>query len=313
MLSLLLAGALAASAAPARVTVGAYVNDIHNLELASHSFAGDFYVWFKWKDARLDPASSAEFMNPYELWGHVRTTSYPKPQRLPDGSFYQVMRVQGRFASKLPLDDYPFDKQTLYMELEDSSRTREEIVFEADAQPVSRDAQLKLPGFTVGMPRLRVREHDYATAFGDPRAKGPAVFSRLRVEVPIERPAFTYSVKLLLPLLCVIFCAALIFLFDPRHVDARVGIGITALLTIVALQITLNEDLPDVDYLVLMDKIYLAAYVFVIAALAMVVVGTKLAEKDQNAKAMKLERRALIGLLLSFFGVLLLVVGPVLR
>lgn len=55
-----------------------------------------------------------------------------------------------------------------------------------------------------------------------------------------------------------------------------------------ALQITLNEDLPEVDYLILMDKIYIGAYFFVIGALAMVVRTTKL------------DRLALGGMLAAF-------------
>ena len=57
----------------------------------------------------------------------------------------------------------------------------------------------------------------------------------------------------------------------PRYVEGRIGLGITALLTLVALQLTSGASLPDVDYLMMIDKIYLLAYLFIILALARVV------------------------------------------
>jgi hypothetical protein len=49
------------------------------------------------------------------------------------------------------------------------------------------------------------------------------------------------------------------------------GLGITALLTLVALQLTSGATLPDVDYLMMIDKVFLLAYLFIILSLARVV------------------------------------------
>lgn len=286
MLALLLAAALGASAAPQKVVVGAYLNDLQSLDLKTHSYAADVYVWFRWREAKLDPASSMEVMNPYELWALTRVTDYERPLRLPTGELYQVVRLQGRFSTKMDLGDYPFDEQVLSIDLEDSRLTADDLEYSADPMGAARAPDLRLPGYVLGETSLKIFPRESPTRFGDPRAGRPAVFSRARLELPISRPPLTYSVKLLLPIACVIFCAALMSFFEPRHVDARVGIGITALLTIVALQITLNADLPDVDYLVLMDKIYLGAYLFVITGLALVVRTTK----HHTPRALRFER-----------------------
>lgn len=297
----LLLGALSASparaAAPAaldEVNVGAYVHDVQNLELKSHSYNVDLYIWFRWRNPALNPAATFEFINPFESWGHVKATDYEKPVRLPDGQFYQVVRCQGRFSSKLPLYDYPFDHQTLVVEFEDSSKSARDLAYVPDQDGVSVNPALELPGFAIGKPALKALPSTYPTNFGDPREPARSAFSRARLELPISRPLLPYSVKLLLPILCVIFCAALMFLFHPKYVDSRVGIGITALLTIVALQITLNDDLPEVAYLVLLDKIYLGAYLFVIAGLAVVVKTTWMIEHGSVPRAIRLDRRSLI-------------------
>jgi len=298
--ALILATASPASAKPSEVVVGAYLNDIQNLDLKTHSYEADVYLWFRWRGAQLDPAASVEFNNPNELWGHARSAAYEKPEKLPDGSFYQVLRVQGRFSRKLPLEQYPFDKQVLTVEFEDARHEAPDLVFVPDTPALAVNPDLKLPGYKLGAAKLEISEYVYPSGFGDPRRKAHTRYSRVSVSQAIERPALAYAVKLILPVLCVIFCASLLFLFNPRYVDARAGIGITALLTIVALQITLNEDLPEVDYLILMDKIYLGAYFFVIGALGVVVRTTKLVDQGKEARARSLDRWALGGMLAAF-------------
>jgi predicted small integral membrane protein len=62
------------------------------------------------------------------------------------------------------------------------------------------------------------------------------------------------------------------------------GLGITALLTLVALQLTSGAALPEVDYLMMLDKIYLLAYFFIIISLAHVV-ATSWRSGDPKAEA----------------------------
>ena len=61
--------AVAASPAPggpAKVVVGAYINDIQELDFKSNSYAIDLYVWFRWTPAAdFDPSKTMEFMNRY--------------------------------------------------------------------------------------------------------------------------------------------------------------------------------------------------------------------------------------------------------
>lgn len=284
------------SSSQERVSVGLYINDVQNLDLKTHSYTLDFYLWFRWRNPELDPASTFEFINATESWGHTKALDYEKPVLLPNGELYQVIHVQGKFSRKLPLFDYPFDKQRLGLEFEDTSESVTNFQYVLDENPITMNPSLQLPGFKVAKPTIQLVSKSYPTNFGDLREKTDQTYSRIVVDIPIERSVLAYVLKLIFPILCVIFCAALIFFLHPSRVDARVGIGITALLTIVALQMTLNEDLPEVDYLVLMDKIYLAGYLFVIACLAMVIRSARLNDQigDQMEKVYRLDKLSLM-------------------
>ena len=72
--------------------------------------------------------------------------------------------------------------------------------------------------------------------------------------VPVTRPILAMSLKTFMPIALIVVCAALVFFVRPRYIEGRIGLGITALLTMVALQLTSGASLPDVDYLMLLDK-----------------------------------------------------------
>ena len=282
---------------PTTVKVGVHINDIMTIDLRTHSFLADGYIWFKWKGDR-DPATSMEFINPYELWGHMEEMNFEEPEELEDGSKYQVLRFQGGFSQKLPLYDYPFDKQVLTIVFEDGVESVNGVNYESDG--VTMNPALVLPGFNIEPPRLVVGPHQYETTFGDPREKQAETYSRASIEIPIARPVLAYAVKLQLPVLCAAVSAVLMFLFSPARVDSRVSIGITSLLTIVALQITLNEDLPEVGYLTLMDKLYVAAYLVVISGLLAVAYSTRLVETGREQAAIKFDKQTMCALSLGF-------------
>jgi hypothetical protein len=108
------------------------INDIQQLDLQTKSYAVDLYVWFKWDDPKIDPSRSFEFLNPFQLWGHIRGYAGIKPETLPDGTQYSSLHVQGQFNSNLAIDDYPFDRQELIVMIEDKSKDESALVYEPD-------------------------------------------------------------------------------------------------------------------------------------------------------------------------------------
>jgi len=267
-----------------KVIVGAYVNDTQSLNLREHSYSMDIYVWFRWRDPSFNPTDTVEIVNPNELWGHVRNLQYEQPLQLPSGELYQVLRVQGRFSHKFFFNNFPYDRQKLVVEFEDTVHEINRLVFVADDNPISINPRLVLPGFRVGNPNLAVESFAYPTDFGDMRRTEPHTYSRVRIEIPIQRPTVTSTLKMLLPVLCVVFGASLMLRLKVTYIDARLGVGITSLLTVVAIQLAANETMPSVDYLVLMDKIHLAAYSYVLAGLGIVLVTARRLE-DNAAEA----------------------------
>jgi hypothetical protein len=257
---------------PQEVIVGAYINDIQQLDFKTNNYVIDLYVWFRWTNPAIDPSKSMEFMNRYASDDNLREALIDTPEAMPDGSRYSIIRYQGLFSTKFPLDAYPFDAQVLKVIMEDILAGAAEQLYVPDgARPVIIDPVITLPGFTVGKPTMRITTNTYPTNFGDLSKPKAEPYSRIVISVPVTRPVIAMSLKTFVPILLIVVCASLVFFVRPRYVEGRIGLGITALLTLVALQLTATAPLPDVDYLMMLDKIFLLAYLFIIVALARVV------------------------------------------
>jgi hypothetical protein len=281
-----------ATAAAERVVIGAYINDIQAVDLQTHSYRIDAYIWFRWKNPAMDVGKTMEFMNTYNPDDLVRTDVFSRKAQ-PDGSLYSQLRVQSQFSVKFPLQRYPFDQQRLVIEIEDTESGSSDLVFVPDSVPVTLNSGIQLPGFKLGQSSLEVVEYPYPTTFGDLAEPNVAAYSRARIVIPVGRPPLAGAIKIFLPLLLIVLCTALVYFVHPSFVEGRLGVGITGLLTLVALQLTTSSSLPEVDYLLMVDKIYILSYLFIVLTLAQVVRTSKRIHAGEVAAIVQSDRRAM--------------------
>ncbi len=289
-----LAGLASAQDAPKEVVVGGYINEIHHVELRTHSYPGDIYIWFRWDDADDAPHETFEFMNLFDPEAHVESVGYDEPEVMEsNGQFYNYIRHQGAFSSAMKMTKYPFDDHILRFVIEDAEHGTEAMNYVPDPEGVSINDQISLPGYRIGKPRMVIEDKAYPTTFGDLNNPETGAYSRVVFEVPITRP-WQYGVfKLFLPVLIVLMCSGLALAIDPTHTEGRIGLAITALLTMVAMQITTASSLPEVGYLTLLDMAYLLSYAFILIVMGRVAYGSWNDAPEQIERARRNDRKVL--------------------
>jgi hypothetical protein len=285
-------GPFAFADGPRPVTVGIHINDINDISLQTDSFTIDFYVWQRWTDKNFDPSKTLEYMNAFQVWDNSVVPLYDAPQVLKDGSYYMATRYRGQFSSKMPLVKYPFDQQSLHIDFEDNVSASNTQVYVPDKIAVTLNPNIKLSGYVIRQPTITIADNTYNTAFGNTDLKTNDTYSRATLTIPVVRPNITFGIKVILPIFLVAACASLVFWVHPSLADGRIGLGITALLTLVALQLTTNDKLPDVDYLMMIDGLFFMSYIFVIACLGQVVRSSWLTHAGNDAAAIVQDRKA---------------------
>lgn len=250
-----------------RVSVGAHLRNVEAINLEENSYFASFVLWVTWKGER-DPTKGLRFVNLLEAWALTLAPVYEEPLALPDGRKYQRFVGEGRFFHKFELASFPLDAQEIVLELEDAQRSETELILEAD--PASSIApELKVPGWTVRKPVLELAHVTYPGALGLP---SDGAHSRVRFGVTLERPWRVFFITMFPPIVLVMMCCWFIFFLRPIHVEARVGTAVTALLTIVFLQLAFTDDLPYLGTTVLLDQVFNFSYAIITAVLAECVV-----------------------------------------
>lgn len=232
-----------------QVETGIFALNLYNLEVSSNTYYLDFYIWFKWK-GEIDPTESLEFGNGVEQWGMTSVPIYEKPEELPDGSYYQVWRVESRFVQPLILNRYPLDQHSLNILVENSIYTIDQLVYIADSTQSGYSAGISIPDWKIQGFNLSSMVRQYPSNFGDPRIGEKPQYSIVRYSLNITRPANFFVWKLLLPLIIVVAVSWGPLLLNPQHIDSRITLPVTGLLTAVFLQQSYSANLPDIGYLV---------------------------------------------------------------
>jgi hypothetical protein len=295
---------------PLEVRTGVYLLNLYDLNMDDHSFYADFYVWHKWKGADFDP-TAIELVNAVEKWG-LTQTAYDNEQidTLQDGTCYKIVRIESRFFHSFRLEDFPMDEHVLDVQIENPEYGSDQLVFVPDTGAfVGIRSNLVIDGWKMHNPQLVPQAHDYGTNFGHPE-ENARTFSKINFTVNLKRPASYFWLKMMLPLLVVMLVGIGALLLHPQYIDTRAQLPIGALLTAVFLQQSYTNALPDTGYMVLMDKIYMLAYIIISGVLLLVIMAGNAVVKANEDVLKKIDWRegwqSGVLVLLFALGVLLL-------
>lgn len=290
-----------ASPAAQVVHVGMYANTVYQLEVASSTYYLDAYLWFKWT-GDIDPTATLEITNLVEEWGAMITPLNEEPILLPDGSQYKLMKIEGRFMQPFVLADYPLDRQKLSIYLEDNTYGSDQLVYQMDAEGSGYGHMLSIPGWKIERWSSELLQHDYGSFFGAEKAGSASVYSTLRFDLEIARPVNFFIWKLMLPLVILLTASWMVLILDPKLVEVRTALPATGLLTAVFLQQSYSDGLPEVGYLVLIDKVYAVAYAMIVLTLlrAIWTSRTEIASAADVASARSTDRTLLVGQVMIF-------------
>lgn len=260
----------ASAPGPERITVGFYLNRIYDIDMVKNQYMADFYIWFRWSPPRKD-APPFEFANARD----VRRNEVSFDNQA-SRDHYRAYRVIGNFRADLHFRNYPFDRQVLAIELEDSVSSLDKITY----LPDSHSSFAPMTTISEWVPRRLVLKRDahlYSSDFGEPGSRRTAhEYSRLSLAVHVERQVLPYLLKTFFPLLIILVVASLIFFISPRHSEIRAVTSVTALLTEIALQVATSSSLPNIDYATTMDLFFLAGYVLILLVNIQMVLTTHL-------------------------------------
>jgi hypothetical protein len=274
------------------VTMGFYVFNIRDLNLREQHFTADFYCWIRYSGPRDEDLERIEFAN-------GRTILREESERsVGPNENYFCWRYAAIFQTRFNLQNYPFDTQRLEIMVEHPAQEADQLVYVHDEASYKRSPSpsdrwgikngLSVADFTVMRTELKSDRYAYETDFGHVEtATIGSNYSRLILSVKVKRNFEQYFYKLVVPFLVIVAVAYLAFWLPPQEILTSSVLAMIALLTGVAFQLTVSQNLPDTGYLVVADKFFLATLLLIFGTLVHSIGTYNLAREGREDAAYK--------------------------
>ncbi len=279
-----------------RVRVGIYANSTYDLDLSVPSFSSNGYIWLRWQQPLQDYLDEQELSlsDRIGLVNVLLSDAEPElipvqeePVKLEDGDYYQLYKYVGRFyVDKASFVRFPFLTVSLPIAVEavdvDGSFDYSRFRFEADVQNSGMGlyAGTGIIGWRSRGWSIAEYRHNYSTNFG--LGGDEDDYSTVIFDITFGTSSWSAFWRLILPLMVVMTMVLLVFKVRPDEQDARAGIPVTVLLTLVFLQQVYRDELPDLPYLTFLDKVYVIAYVVTLVAFVLLIwIGRRYSDVDK--------------------------------
>ena len=256
-----------------RVTIGVYTADLVGVDDVAQSFTGDVRLEARWRDPRLSRDARGSSLERCKI--RLEQVWNPSLQllngrrivkRMEDvvgiddrGTVTYAQRFFGDFSSPMDLSDFPFDRQELLVQFIAWGYSPDEISFEIDPRRTGRVEELTNSEWRIGNGEARIEPLRIPAA-------GLTV-ARVVYVLDAERHIGYYIWKVIVPLTLIVLMAWTVFWIDPTELSTQVGLSATAVLTLIAFQLSLNNFLPRITYLTRLDQYILGATFLVFLAL----------------------------------------------
>jgi len=258
---------------PVRVEMSLELLEVSQIQDHEEKFDVEFYLFLSWHDRRLafDPAqtgSSKRIVPVEEIWTpepdliddlDVNVQGGKHAHIMPDGKVLYRQYYRGTVSSNFDLHEFPFDRHELELHIEATSGEIDDVRYVAgDSGPrqgQNEAARVVPHGWNLLATSSEVTKNRY------PRLN--ETYSRFTFRIKIERDPHYYWWSIVLPLLPIVITSWSVFWMDPKEFGSQIGVGVTAMLTVVAYRITIDSSLPPLTYMTRMDYFLLVCQVFV--------------------------------------------------
>ena len=257
---------------PTRVEIDIEVVEVSQIQDHDQKFDIEFNAYFVWQDPRLAFDSSREGVSKKvlaadELWTpdpllvdelDVDARGGATAHVQPDGTVFLNRYYRGTITGVFDLHEFPLDRHDLEVALEATSYEADEVEFSVGEVKAVHPEHAVPHGWKLV---------DISAEAGESRyARTNETFSLLRMTIRVARDPHFYLWSIILPLIPIMATAWSVFWMDPKEFSSQVGVGITAMLTVVAYRITIDSSLPPLTYMTRMDYFLLVCQTFVFIA-----------------------------------------------
>lgn len=266
---------------PIKVRTDMFILDLGYISEANMEFRASFFFRMYWQDERLSYNNTGYtkrlalnakmvqhmwipdiyFVNEKSGIKHDLTKENEVVRLWPDGRVFHSMRISMTASCPMRLHNYPLDKQICSMAFESFSYEDTELLFywrkEDGNKEVVVSDELEIPQFIL-------TKYWTDSTFANFTS---GAYSRLIVKFQFERSIGFFLIQTYIPAYLIVMLSWISFWINHNSTPARIGLGITTVLTLTTLTNSARASLPKVSYVKSIEWFLILCFLYVFASL----------------------------------------------
>lgn len=307
-------------AGPLQVQARFDLYDINEVDDERETFEFTGVLTLEWRDPRqgFDPALAGTnekiFQGNFQF-NEISPGWYPQVILVNEAGLFQMsgvlLRVQPDGTSKLiqtinanaevdfDMRRFPFDRQRLEAIFTILGFDRDEVSFEAKTtEAVAVVDEIRVPQWTVTAATVSTRD------FAAPYAGSSGLTSALIMTVDVERMSWYARRLVVLPLMVIVMLSFSVFWMDRSSLADRLSVSFIGILTGVAYQMVVSDQLPRISYFTLIHT-FLGVSFLTMCATVLVNLAVAIADrKGKSQLGLRIDRVSRWAFPLAYFGVI---------
>ena len=283
---------------PDTVTVGVYINSIHDIDFKDKQYSISLWLWLKYKNPEFDFSKYLEVP-----MAKTVDKSFYTVDTLTDGRIYMLMKLQCIMKDSWKILNFPLDRQKLRFSIENSQYDSGDLVFSEDTVG-EHYSKWTSSGWTVIPDSFNITTgiKKYETSFGDPALTKPhSEFSNYKVQIGIERDSWWLFLKLFIGMYISFLLSFLCFFIHRDSLDSRFTLSVGSLFAVVGNKYVVDASLPESTSFTLVDTLHGLTLFFVFAIVACSAFALKLIKTNRIEEAKQFDKTAAWTLLAVYF------------
>ena len=238
-----------------KVQCGIYPIEVHNFNYAQRCFDIGFDIWWARDNKDYHPDDLIEITNAYDY--RIRSNSTQEK----GGLYYTGARFFATIYQPFDMSHFPFDRQTLTVNLEDTVFGSDELEFVIDETVPLHDS-FSLEGWHLIKCSLKSLPYCYPTNFGIP-GKITTEFSRTSLVFEIKREGTRLFFSYFLGFFVSVILSLLTYIIRPEEGNIKFSLSLASIFGVIGNKYIIDNFLPITTKFTLCDGIEIATFIFI--------------------------------------------------
>jgi branched-chain amino acid transport system substrate-binding protein len=254
------------------VQIGIYLNHIEKIDVKAQTFYAEFYLNMKWKGTHSP--STFELINSNDFQKYFYEEWFEKD------TSWLTCKIRGTFRCKMDVSSFPLDEQNLLIQISDFVWIEDSLTYVVNPEVTGKYKNIYSAEWGIldyGAKVVTLEEMDTR-------------YSVFQYSVMVERKTTSFMIKILIPILIVMGVSMLNLFINKKELETCIALGVTSLLSIIALYFSISGNLPEVNYATTVDKMMMGSYLVIFISMIEIVITHNLIERKNGKLLIRIER-----------------------